>query len=709
MLSNERRFHPAIPSRRLGSWLARRLGIAEASPSPAPLASSESPEAILVRILSSDLFPADVEASTLQKLRFILEHEPDHPGLQKRWLLNRIQDPGQRQALILLLNHHRQPWQEIRFDPAEYATCWSDLGSLPKELHPWRAEFANLDSARQAEVHDYIVRSKHLYLRNRNAARNYALLSYLQEAPWVFPWEGDCLLTAASWSVIRSVLSVPGLAYLAVSVTELEDPVCLMRDPDLPPSPSECLTPQFGFARAARLHFDPLLREGPWMDHPLMKRLALPRRWLEPSRAVCAWEEIDLAPSLDADRLIQCGWTFRWVAHPSGQASGFADPNGRLQQQQAIRQASRRCDMAQIGAALESGSLRCWTDLRRAASLAPELAAIATRVRALNPESVTDKRQMLPGTQEPSRTYRPDGSVWPLLSNPQSGPGAFAPLLLDAASQSASIDDRGRLQRMIASVCALVLDGHLNNNRASPEHACRLLERWFLDPATAVLPDGVDDAAVEFRDLYPLLDAIVLLQSGGWLSGEDRRKLEEWFDGCLGWLADTSAILLFDYSERPGVSWHHLLMLAIACFLGRRRVAAQVIDNLPGLLAAQFRPDGSPRTATAGAHLRQEHLFNLQAWSNLVVLCSTLGRDLWRCLDSNGHGLQLAFTYARSHLPSSLENGDQAIEPTLWLGAMEWMAQPGAAERPCSQLPPLMDERSGLPLFWTFSRSQAAD
>lgn len=698
----------ALSPQRLRLRLARWLGVADALSSPLPpppLSATGAPEAILVRILCSDLTSADAEASSLQHLRFILEHEPDHAGLQKRWLLNRIQDPAQREALILLLERHGQPWQEIRFDAGEYAGCWSDLGFLPEELHPWREGFAHLEASRQAEVHDYIARSKHLYLRNRNAARNHALLSGLRDAAWVFPWDGDCLLTAQAWSAIRPLLAAPGLAYLAVPAVDLEDPAALLRCPDLPPSPSDWLVPQFGFSRAARLHFDPCLRDGPWIDHPLMKRLALPRRWLDPALAACPWEPIDLAPSLDADRLVQGSWTFRLAARPLGLGSAASEPDCRFRHQKAIRQLARRCDMAQLGRAFEAGDLRCWTDLNRLGSLVPELETLAARTRALVPGSVTDKALKLPGCQELARSYRPEGSVWQFLSGLENPLAAFHPIRVDGEPESAPTDDRERLQRMIASVCTLVLEGHLQGTRSSLEHASLLLRIWFIDPATAVLPDGVDDAAVEFRDLYPLLDAIVLLQRSGCMTAEDRLQLEEWLDGFLSWLVDTSGTLLFDYSESPGVTWHHLLMLAIASFRRRRNVAAQVIDNLPGLLAAQFRPDGSARSADAGAPLSQEHLFNLQAWSSLVVLCSTLGRDLGSFVDTNGHGLPLAFTHARSHLPEWDGQGSQPVSPAAWLAAMESMCLRGSAVPTPADLQPLADVRCGLPPFWRLCRA----
>lgn len=130
-----------------------------------------------------------------------------------------------------------------------------------------------------------------------------------------------------------------------------------------------------------------------------------------------------------------------------------------------------------------------------------------------------------------------------------------------------------------------------------------------------------------------------------------------------------------------------LLMLAIAAYRGRRNVAAQVFDNLPGLLARQFRPDGSPRSSAADAPLRHEQLFNLQAWANLCVLSSALGRNLLAFTDSNDIGLQRDFQHAQGRLPSEGEEA-AALPARTWLAAMRAQIQLDAALAPAPELPP---------------------
>jgi hypothetical protein len=676
---------------------------------PTPLAI-HNPDAILVRILGSDRPPRIPAGTTLRQLRFLLEHEPEHPGLEKRWLLNRIADPAQRQALIELLEQHRQRWEEVPFEPQAYAACWTDVGALPNDRHPWGARFNRLAAAEQAEVLDYIARHKHLYLLNRNGARNHAIQTALVDAPWVFPWDGACFLSAAGWASLRPLLQLPDLAYLAVPTAAVADTDALLQHADQPPHAR--LQPQLGFSRHARLHYNPQLREGSWIDQPLLQRLALPGPWLDPDQPqpTCPWEGADLTPATDAARLVQAGWAFR--------LPGAAVPGGDQPTQaciDSIRVLTRRTDIAQIGAALEQAPLRCWTVLRDSAVALPGLTAIAANARTVPPQSVTDKPETLPGTAE--RSYVNAVPHWQSLAGSESALSrrslleAPGPLGGDVSQHY----DRARWQLMADCVCALALDGHLNGYGESLEHAHRLVRTWFIDPATAMIPDGayarlsavdpgrnVLDAAIDFRDLYPLLDAIGLLQRSGRLSSAETQQIEEWFDAFLSWLADDSGSFLQDHSASPACTWYHLLMLAIAAFRGRKNVAAQVFDNLPGLLAAQFRPDGSPRAAASGSTLRHDQLFNLQAWANLVVLSSALGRDLLAFRDSNGHGLQAAFAYARRHLPDDATSAD-------WLAAMQAISHlesSSSLSKPAS-IPVLPDASSGLPPFWTLCQPVA--
>lgn len=692
-----------MPARRLRSALRLLLQLTPQGADHSPPSDAEpAAEAILFRLLGADQPPGIPAGTVLRQLRFLLEQEPELPGLKKRWLLHRIVDAEEREALIRLLEEHRQRWHELPFEPAVYSACWMDLGAVPADHHPWSERFGQLSSDQQAQVLDYIARAKSLYLFNRNEARNHALQLGWAETRWVFPWDSSCLLTPEAWQVIRPVLALPDLAYLGVPCASLADVPSSLHGLDQP-SPADGL-PLLGFARNARPPFDPGLREGFSSDSDLPRRLGLAGPWQQSGLELPPWEVMDTTPLIDRARLVQAGWAYRLPPQPTWDSR---------QRRESLRLIARRTDMRLLGDTLARQPLHCWTGLTAASAPTPGLAAIAANARAVPPLSVTDKPEALPGT--PARSYVNAVPHWQSLAGSESALDRSGLLAQPgpACGDVARHYDRGRLQLMIDCVCALALDGHLNGNQASITHAHRLVSAWFLNPATAMIPDGayarlsavdasrnVLDAAVDFRDLYPLLDALGLLRRAGCFSLAEQQRLEEWFDAFLSWLSEDSAAFLREHSSSAACTWYHLLMLAIAAYRGRRNVAAQVFDNLPGLLALQFRPDGSPRSSSADAPLRHEHLFNLQAWANLVVLSSALGRDLLAFTDSNGHGLQAAFAYARRHLPDETTSTD-------WLAAMQAISHHdtgGSLTKP-SSIPVLPDASSGLPPFWTLCQA----
>jgi len=685
---------------------ALRQMLAPPTGAPPPVAP---PLAILTRILGNDGAPLRPPGTTVGQLRFLLEHEPQHPGLEKRWLLHRIADPDQRQALVDLLQRHHQIWSELPFEASDYAACWTDNGSVPREQHPWSPAFKRLSQEEQGRIIDYLARRKSLYLFNRNLARNHVLQQEAAKARWLFPWDGDCFLTPQAWEVIRPLLDLPQLSYLAVPTAVVEDSQQLLAPLDAPPPPPPAV-PQLGFAGSALGSFNPDLREAAGAGEDLPRRLALGVPARSASGSPCPWEALDAIPVTDRAQLVQAGWTYRLPP------VAVDDP---VPWRQTIRQVARRTDMRLVSEALERQALRCWTGLDGASAPSPGLAAIAANARTVPPLSVADRAGALPET--PARSYVNAVPHWQSLAGSESA--LVRSILLGppgpACGDVAQHYDRARLQLMIDCVCALALDGHLNGDVDSLRHAHRMVRAWFLDPATAMIPDGayarlsaveVDrnalDAAIDFRDLYPLLDALSLLRRAGWFSLAEQQQLDEWFDAFLRWLAEDSETFLQQHSASTACTWYHLLMLAIAAYRGRRNVAAQVFDNLPGLLADQFRQDGSPRSSEAGAQLRHEQLFNLQAWANLVVISSALGRDLLALRDSQGIGLPAAFAHASRHLPEK-ETGGIALKAQDWLATMQAQMQRDRELAPVPDLPPLAEASSGIPPFWALCRSVA--
>jgi hypothetical protein len=677
-------------------------------------------EAVLVRILGNDCPPLRPAGTTLRQLRFILEHELEHSGLQRRWLLNRIVDSAERDALVALLEQHQQLWDELPFEPEHYAACYTDLGSLPAELHPWSEGFSARPALEQAEVKDYLARSKSAYLLNRQGAIQHAIQIGHHQALWVFPWETDCFLSAEAWHVIRPLLALPQLHYLAIPSAALRQAEQLLQG--LPQPPEARLEPRLGFARSAQLQLDPQLRDGPFADHAQLMRLALPGPWLHPEThsGFAPWEAADLAPPADAANLVQAGWVFRLpgalLSHDDDRLDpALATDQPPLEAWQSIQSLTRSVDAGLIAKALAPQPLLCWTALNHApsASPLPQLSAIAANARAVPPLSVTDKPETLPGTDE--RSYVNAVPHWQSLAGSESTLNRSA-LLEQAGPLCGDVSqhyDRARLQLMVDCVSSLALDGELNGNPSSQRHAHQLLRTWFLDPSTAMIPDAayarlsaVDtqrsllDAALDFRDFYALLDACQLLRRAGVLSTAEQQQLNQWLDAFQVWLGRGSRDFLIDYAHTSACTSYHLLMLAIAAYRGKTEIAAQVIDNLPGLLAEQFRPDGAPFEHSSGTALSHDQLFNLQAWANLSVICASLRRDVLRHTDSDGRSLEAAFRYAAQHLPT-----DDPTSQQWWL-AMQQMV--GLEASTIASVPPLPEASTGLPPFWSLCSVKVA-
>lgn len=666
----------------------------------------DSQVATLIRIVGN-LEASDGERS-LSRIRYILANETSKKGLVRRWFIDRLVDLDYRRSLIDLFESYSQPWEEVPCDAEQYRCLWSDLGDLPREYHPWAPSFERLNEVQKERVSAYIVRSKLNYLTGHLRSIRQAFEAFPLSSPWILPWPGHSFLTDEGWDLVREALLLPNLTYLAVPAVPLLDGQPL---PDVAGLPVMGVVPHY-----LCLSRDSVAVTEPFPAHSLdlPDRLSARLGLLSSSQhhaLICPWDNKDGVSLLpDRIRTARIGFAFKLTeSNQSEQAI-----NKCLHQ---LRLISRKADMQLIGDALQAHPLRCWVSLTGFHEPIPALASIATNAREMPLPSVANKPQV-PWTSD-TNNYVNSVPHWQQLSSLESGLPRNVLLATGdrPVGDVAQHYDRVRLQLMIDCVCTLALDALLNGTSASSRQAVQLVRTWFLDPATAMIPDGTYarsaslktscdavGASLDFRDFFPLLDALTILKQLGCFLLSEQQQLEEWFSSFLAWLAEESVSSLGESSATPASTWYHLLMLSIASYLGRRNVAAQVIDNLPGLLAAQFRSDGSPRSTSLNSPLRHEHLFNLQAWSCLSVITHALGRDLFSLVDSHGAGLEAAFSYASCHLPD-LPAGLHGLTAMEWLNAMQLMhphAPGGTSIVPIPTFSPLAEASTGLPPFWQF-------
>lgn len=672
--------------------------------------------AILYRIIGNELPPRHCARQSLSDLQFILAHEQDFPGLEKRWLLNRIVDQDIAECYASLIQHAGYQVDWIPFDQEEYWSCWTDIGDLPLDHHPWQPEFKCLEPAIQARVIDYVSRSKNIYLMNNNGARNWAVELGLRDAPWVFPWDSGCFLSTRAWASLEKVMSCEDLAYLNVPMVRLESNDLLIADPQfVPRTVSE---PQLCFSRTARFRFDEQLRYGSMSKAALLRRLAIPGEWHQWHQGTLPWENVDYSLLDQAGAGAQVGWVFR-LSQPQPDPNHTNETYLHRARFDGINTFIRELDKRILRDILSHQTFFFWTRLNRAGdcSVLSDVAASVRRAAPLARQKpcLPLDRKIIDASEDPfpraHYTIRvktegdPDAADSPQLLSDQSL--SAHPVLGGPVFEA----DRQRWRDFCEMVCVLALDYHLNNSHESALRAADLLRCWFVDPETSMVPALVfglstdhetlvrvgKRAILELHDLPPLLDAMRIVRSSGALLSFELQCLDEWLGQLLLWLGEDSHELFAQTQSHRLQVWYHVLVLSLALYLFKRNPIAQVLDNLSALMARQFQPDESSSPTASPADNGHMSWVTRDGWCHLTVLFSALGRKLLSYRDQHGRGLAMLLDPA---WPCDDESARQPVSPRMHADPFWWDELRSGPVRSSASSEPSTAIQSASPLFW---------
>jgi hypothetical protein len=231
---------------------------------------------VLYRIIGNDLYPLHAKGQSYQNLQFILENEPDLNGCEKRWLVNRLVDKEQEQAVVALLEKHKRKYRIISFVEEDYLKIGLDLECFGEPDFLTSNKFKGLPAMTRARAVAAAYRRKNNYVMNNNGARNVALLDG-RDARWILPFDGNVFVTNAGWQALRrDVLSAPQLQYFVVPMTWTESNSRLL-DPDFVPNPID--EPQLLFRHDAEQKFNDRFPYGRRPKVEMFWRLGIPGDW----------------------------------------------------------------------------------------------------------------------------------------------------------------------------------------------------------------------------------------------------------------------------------------------------------------------------------------------------------------------------------------------------------------------------------------------
>lgn len=285
----------------------------------------------LYRTLGNDLPPRHTAGQTESNLRFILEHEPQLEACEKRWIVNRIQDPAREEAVLRLLQEFDQPYEHIPFIAGEYQQISLDYSCLPTPDYLESSACRLLTQDQRIRLTLALNRLKTNYIMNVNGARNLALRLGKEDCKWVLPLDGGCFFTAIAWSELtQAIVQRPWYAYFLVPMCRIEDNRRLL-DPCFYAQPID--EPQMVFRCDSSEQFDPAFTYGRRDKLELFWRLGVPGPWQDLRDD--PWDPRRNGVSPDDGAFAAAGWICRLASGERESSDTKISTSKRFRQRQS--------------------------------------------------------------------------------------------------------------------------------------------------------------------------------------------------------------------------------------------------------------------------------------------------------------------------------------------------------------------------------------
>lgn len=631
---------------------------------------SEVPDTfVLYRIVGNDLVPRHEKGQSRKNLDFILQHESDLPGCEKRFVVNRIVDPEEERKIIGMLDDAGYSYIHVPFSWDEYRSREWDIYGVPVEYAPYSKNFAELTPLARSQIEMRLFRDKNNYVMNNNGARNIALRDGRKRAKWVLPWDGNCFLTATAWEEVRSaVISQRKVPYQIVPMARITDNRDLL-DPDFRPEAIE--EPQVIFRADAKAEFDADYCYGRRPKVEFFWRMGVSGKWdtwpIEP------WDLPCPAYSPEAGQVAYAGWVARLF-------SGKANLERQRDQKAWAGRGEARTEA--IASLLEKLDAMAFDSSSKpdspifakgqgvsgdASPLLDCLRSTATDALSRGPYSVVDKRT-LPPSKNPHDYWHAAPYYWPhplgipgLPYVPRDGQRVPGTRLYEPQSDDY---DRSRLQRLFDDTYMLALGWQKFGESAFGRHAAELVRCWFLNPDTAMNPHlqyaqvrrghnrnrGSSTGIIEFKDLYYFLDAVRVLRVGGFLNSNDLDQFEDWLGRYLHWLCTSEQGVGERSAKNNHGTYYDLQVAAISSFLGEHRLLRNTLRDSRFRLIEQFDSDGIQSSELARTTSAHYCCFNLQGWIHLAEIAESAGEDLWTFTGRDGRGIRKGMEWLFSYI-----------------------------------------------------------
>eukprot|EP00475_Leptophrys_vorax_P033652 TRINITY_DN531_c0_g1_i1.p1 TRINITY_DN531_c0_g1~~TRINITY_DN531_c0_g1_i1.p1 ORF type:complete len:826 (-),score=183.65 TRINITY_DN531_c0_g1_i1:71-2548(-) len=626
---------------------------------------------VFYRSIGNDLPPRHAIGQCYNNVKFMLENEDEFPGVEKRWIVNKIVNKEQETLILNLLREHKQKFIHIPIDLAESRhrhmryEGFVKKGENPDILHT--AKFQRMTPKEKYEMVEAMYHDKIIYVMDVNGARNRMIQDAIEngKADWVLPFDGNCFMTQESYRAIVDGIRKYGkeTKYFAVPMLRVRSNDQLF-DGTLNISEAK-EEHQLIFRKDAKERFNENMRYGRREKIEMLWRLQIHGVWDTWRQSAGPWEKKEWMFSTDAPIPETGVPIISWIARLySGQANlevaGQGD-NRALRRSEGVFRLLEWVDLqaAEKFYGFNFSNLLAWDEnileeQREAwkngdveiSGLITSLLSSANASLSQGPWSVTDKSTFAP-SEDAHDYFTVAPYYWPNQSSDDGLPYEFVKDVrvpgTALCSEGSDEFDQCRLNNMIRNTTVLGLAYYFTGDETYILKAAENLQVWFLDPETRMNPHlryaqvarGVNDnigfsiGLQETRDFFYLLDIFRLAHRAGALSSDEMLQSKQWMREFLDFLLDSDQAQYEYIRPNNRGLFFDLQVASIAAFVGDWAEFLAHTERSKARMLQQFDYDGTMVNELAAADALNQEMLALQAWFQLARIASMAGVDLY--------------------------------------------------------------------------------
>ncbi|HEY0810107.1 MAG TPA: alginate lyase family protein, partial [Longimicrobiales bacterium] len=333
-------------------------------------------------------------------------------------------------------------------------------------------------------------------------------------------------------------------------------------------------------------------------------------------------------------------------------------------------------NLASAKARLQSGD----RDLQRAFD---QLIANANAALREAPVAVTDKKTLLPPTNDPHDYFSLSPYWWPDSTKPNGLPYIRRDGVTNPESKRDL--DQPRVHALGDRTQTLALAYYFTGQDSYAEAAAKQIKRWFLDPATRMNPhlrfaqlvrgnpNERGSGIIDTRWFIEIVDATVLLRGSKHWTNADDAALKSWFSQYLNWLLTSPNGAHERAAKNNHGSWYAAQTAAYALYVGDAAKAKEIIEAQKARIGAQIKTDGSQPEELARTRSLHYEMFNVEALGRVAEMGRHVGVNLWSYHAPEGGSLRKAVERLAQYAGREKEwPGDQIsdVEPPLYASSL---------------------------------------